>query len=258
MDQVRPGYDPGFLDAAPGVPLPAVTGVAAVLKYLHFTVVMHPGRRLAHYVAYNVAGKRLRPVPRSARRWSVDPLIADSLQMNVELTKHSAFHRGHLVSPVTVCWGDDDEADVSARQACFFPNITPQTSHVNTGSWLRLEEWERETARQAGRAVGFSGPVFSRDDEPFRGEMRFENGLRARDTFRVPRQFWKVVVVPGTDGNLACAAFLVMNAEKRESGSEGAAQVPLAELERLAGLEFAPALHDATRLRGPSRGQPRR
>ena len=38
--------------------LPAVKGSAAVLRYLHFTVVMNPGRKLAHYTAYNMDGAR--------------------------------------------------------------------------------------------------------------------------------------------------------------------------------------------------------
>jgi endonuclease G len=247
LDQVRPGYDLAFLGAEAPVPFPAVTGAAVVLRYLHFTVVMHPGRRLAHYVAYNIDGATLTRVPPDARDWSVDSLIPKSVQISVELTRHSAFDRGHLVSPMTVCWGDRDEAVVAARHAGFLPNVCPQHQSVNIGPWLRLEQWERETAARHSRAVGFSGPIFSAGDEAFRGEMHLEDGVLAMDTFRLPRQFWKVLVVRNR-GGLACAAYTVANAEGR---SAAPVRVTLAKLEKSAGLRFAPALHEAAAIDGP-------
>jgi hypothetical protein len=51
IDTVRPGYDPDFLGKKRPISLPGVNGAVAVLRYLHFTVVMNPARRLAHYVA---------------------------------------------------------------------------------------------------------------------------------------------------------------------------------------------------------------
>jgi DNA/RNA endonuclease G (NUC1) len=260
LAQVRPGYDPRFLGARSPVALPAVTGAAVVLRYLHFTVVMHPGRRLAHYVAYNVDGKELLAVPPEAREWAVDPLIPASLQVSVALTSHSEFHRGHLVSPMTVCWGERDAAVVAARQASFLTNVSPQHEAVNVGSWLLLEQWERAAAKRQGRAVGFSGPIFSNRDEPFRGEMRLEEGVFATDTFRLPRHFWKVVIVRRAKGGLACAAHWVANRKRRGRSSRSAAaeiqRVSLAELESRSGLKFPEALHAAAELKGPAPALP--
>ena len=254
LGQVRPGYDPAFLGEDAEVPLPGVTGAAVVLRYLHFTAVMHPGRRLAHYVAYNIDGTSLAPVPPDARQWAVDPLIPKSLQMSVDLTLHSEFHRGHLVSPMTVCWGERESAIVAARQAGYFPNVTPQHESVNVGSWLELERWERATATTGGRAVGFSGPVFSPKDEVFRGEMHLEDGVLAIDTFRVPRYYWKLVVVRNAKGRLACAAYSVANRKRagRSAAASAAATTrdTLADLEARTGLRFGPRLHQAAALAG--------
>lgn len=259
LDKVRPGYHPHFLSDDAEVPLPAVTGSAVVLRYLHFTVVMHPGRRLAHYVAYNIDGNSLVFVPPDARQWTIDPLIPASVQMNAALTSHSQFNRGHLVSPMSVCWGDPEEAAVAARQASFFPNVSPQHESVNIGSWLRLEQWERKTASRFGRAVGFSGPIFSLNDEPFRGEMHLEDGVLAMDTFRIPRRFWKVVVVRRKNGQLACDSYVVDNPKTASKSARRAGssilRVSLSDLEEKAGVKFALALHKARKL-APLKGLP--
>jgi hypothetical protein len=59
-----------------------------------------------------------------------------------------------------------------------------------------------------GKLAGFADPVFSDDDEAFRGELTLEDGLVALDTFRVPRAYWKVVVIK-SNGTLRLGAYLL-------------------------------------------------
>ena len=143
------------------LPLPGVTGSAAVLRYLHFTVVMNPARRLAHYVAYNIDGSQFVKLKRDLDKWSSDPLLPESLQMNLPLLMQSPFDRGHLMARSTGCWGELRSAQISARQAFYWPNVAPQHQKLNRYWWLALEIWERQTATARGRLTGFSGPVFS-------------------------------------------------------------------------------------------------
>jgi TIR domain len=49
IDTVRPGYDEDFLETKIG--LPDIPGTGDEFRYLHFSVVMNPSRRLAWYVA---------------------------------------------------------------------------------------------------------------------------------------------------------------------------------------------------------------
>jgi DNA/RNA endonuclease G (NUC1) len=135
----------------------------------------------------------------------------------VALTTRSAYHRGHLISPMTVCWGDEERATIAARHAMFLPNVSPQHADVNLGSWFALEKWERKTATKYERAIGFSGPVFSKLDEPFRGEMKLDDGVVAMDTFRIPRHFWKVVVTRTRRERLRYAAYIVTNPGETEN-----------------------------------------
>jgi DNA/RNA endonuclease G (NUC1) len=108
-------------------------------------------------------------------------------------------------------------------------------------------------AGSKGRLTGFSGPVFSDDDELFRGEIEFEHGLIARDTFRVPRAYWKVVAVLAPGGGLSVAAYLMdqvkMLAERVGPRIEIADyRIALDGLENVAQLRFATCLHEAVAL----------
>jgi endonuclease G len=76
---VRPGYDIQFLGSAHEIPLPGVTGLAAVLRYNHFSVVINPARRLAHYSAYNVDTEKFVKIECRGDRWIPDPLLPNSL-----------------------------------------------------------------------------------------------------------------------------------------------------------------------------------
>jgi DNA/RNA endonuclease G (NUC1) len=263
IDTVRPGYDPLFLGSKRPVTLPGVTGPVAVLRYLHFTVVMNPARRIAHYVAYNADGKRLAPLPRPKRDpWAADPLLPESLQMNIALLRHSPYDRGQLMARTAACWGEPRMASIANRQAFYWPNVAPQHQLLNRRFWLALEKWEQQQARDQGRLTGFSGPVFSANDEPQSGEIEFEHGLVALDTFRVPLAYWKVCVVRAARDTLAVAAFLVSQAAFMErtlpvpkelssapdlpAEPENALtpfRVSLKYLERLGQLRFPDALH---------------
>jgi DNA/RNA endonuclease G (NUC1) len=268
IDTVRPGYDPLFLDPKRPITFPGVTGPAAVLRYLHFTVVMNPARRIAHYVAYNCDGTHLAPLARPTRDdWAADPLLPESLQMSIRLLRHSPYDRGQLMARTVACWGEPQTASISNRQAFYWPNVAPQHRVVNRRLWVALEKWEQQQARDQGRLIGFSGPVFSANDEPLSGEIEFEHGLVALDTFRVPLAYWKVCVVRAARGRFRVAAFLVSQAafmERELPPPEGAPlaeqggadsksgvaafRVPLEYLERLARLRFPDSLHRAASL----------
>jgi DNA/RNA endonuclease G (NUC1) len=213
IDTVRPGYDPLFLGSRRAVRLPAVTGPAAVLRYLHFTVVMNPARRIAHYVAYNADGEHAVAVPRPTRApWAADPLLPESLQMNIALLRESPYDRGQLMPRTVACWGEPQMASIANRQAFYWPNVAPQHRILNRQLWVRLERWEQQQAKGKGRLTGFSGPIFSDNDEPRSGEVKLEHGLVALDTFRVPLAYWKVCVTQAARGTLAVAAFLMSQA----------------------------------------------
>jgi endonuclease G len=187
------------------------------LRYHKFSIVMHKDRRMAMFTASNVdwrEEKRLidgRKPPRreltglpegTAEQWVTDPRILGTHQLpDVFFTKdRGAFDKGHLVRRDDVCWGDTfDDMQKANGDTFHTTNCTPQVAGFNRpdngeDNWGDLEKLV-ESGTKAERAIVFSGPVLSQDDPEFEGRD-------AHGTLRVkiPRAYWKIVVVKGADG----------------------------------------------------------
>jgi DNA/RNA endonuclease G (NUC1) len=251
VESVRPGYDSGFLPTDAELALPALRGVAEEFRYLHFSVVMNPARRLAWLVAYNVA-PRNDEVERSGL-WQPDPALPRAFQPQNEHFAGTGFDRGHLVSPHLVSWGSTREAQIANRQSFFWTNLAPQHPSMNRRWWYCVEEWERALAAKHGRLTGFAGPVL-RDDDPHHGAVEVTIGrLRLRQNFSVPQAFWKIVASCRTDGTLAVAAFYFDQAAllaRRDAVVPTAASFAstVTHIESCTGLDFGQAMREAPTL----------
>ncbi len=262
IETVRPGFDTEFLGRT--VDLPAVTGVADEFRYLHFSVVMNPARRLAWYVAYNLAPRV--EVDRGDR-WMPDPALPLSFQPANDHYVMTGFDRGHLVAPAAVSWGTEREAALANRQSFFWTNTAPQLPQMNRRWWLAVEHYERALAERFGRLVGFGGPVLAPDD-PAERELEQRIGrLRVRQNFRRPRRFWKVLVAVDAAGALAVDAFLWdQDALAADPPSSGTSVEPyratVATIESITGLDLgedvrsAPAIAVASNTSGPGGDRP--
>lgn len=208
LDNVRKGYDPFFLDKGVKLMLPEVKGTADIIHYANFSIVMNPTRRMAWYVAYNMDGTSyIDGLPRSDS-WMPDPLWPLSLQPSNAHFVRSGWHRGHLLSPGTVCWGDKRIAGIARRQANYWTNTTPQSGDMNVKWWLQLEKFERKIAEKREKAIGLSGPVFRDDDESFRDEFEKDDMFVAHDTYRIPKAFWKIIITQNGHDMEYCAFIL--------------------------------------------------
>jgi endonuclease G len=245
IDNVRPGFDTDFLGTE--VSLPSITGVAEEFRYLHFSVVMNPARRLAWYVAYNM---KQRANVQRGDRWMPDPMLPASFQPNNDHFLGSGYDRGHLASPLSVSWGTPHQAQLANHQSFFWTNTAPQLPEMNRGWWLAIELWEREMVATHGNATGFAGPVLAEDD-PFHQKFEQSIGrLRVRQNFRIPRMFWKVVIFRDEQNKLKSAAFLLdqdsllkNKASLSMNASEFHCSIP--KIEALTGLEFSDAVRNA-------------
>lgn len=234
------GYDPGFL--GPTIPLPKLPEIRAddavplkdgsgtVLAYTHFSVVLSKSRRLAFFTAVNIDGAQCVPLPRNNDRWYFDPRIERDYQSGPDLYRDNPLDRGHLVRRLDPVWGS--QAEKANEDTFHFTNCAPQHSNLNQKTWLDLEEYILQNADLENiKVTVFTGPVFRADDMLYRGE------------YRIPAEYWKVVVIVKEDGQLSATGYmqtqknLIVDLEFAYGGYR-TYQVPIALLEQLTELDF--------------------
>ena len=250
----RQGYDPDFLGLP--VPLPALADELAaqaalntqaageppyLLPYHHFTVVLNKARRLAFFTAVNIDGALGREPKRGRDHWFFDPRVAQEDQTGKDVYDGNDLDLGHLVRRLDPAWGDSDGVAKLANDDTFhFTNCSPQHKDFNRNKtrWAGMEDYILNHADNLKFKVNvFTGPVFAADDDAYRG-------------VQLPRQFWKVVSMVKTDGQLSATAYLLSQSDlisglrTREPFSYGAYltyQVPVEKIEELTSLSFGPA-----------------
>lgn len=277
------GYDPCFLGQENAVGLPlllpalrrAVAPVerdeeAAMLNYVHYSVVQHRERRFPIYTAANVDGNLFVELPRKGLfpggrdRWRTDPRIARDHQWGYELyrAKKSNFDRGHMTKREDVQWGPTEQlAKTGARLTFYYTNSVPQHPKLNRRLWLELEDYilHAESVALDLRINLFTGPALRESDPFFVTEVDSEQ-------VQIPAYFWKVIYYPRANGALYRVGFLMGQEEvlNREGVTVPAPvdrggpslpediyfmdfdkadtyQVPVALIEELTGMRFHPA-----------------
>lgn len=238
----RAGYDSDFLGIAVRPPAPRdpirddvltfddPSGEpATLLPYTHFSVCMSRSRRMCLFTACNVHGGRLQEMGRVGIPWRFDPRIDKERQAGDDLYRDNDFDRGHLVRRLDPVWGDDAEA---ANEDTFcFTNSCPQHKDLNQKIWNDLEDYVLDNAgRHELKLSVFTGPVFRDDDPEYRG-------------FRLPLDFWKVVVMVKDDGELSATAYVLSQADMVTGlefafGEFRTYQIPLTDVERWTHLDF--------------------
>jgi endonuclease G, mitochondrial len=237
----RAGYDPAFLGVDVPMPTLATPEPTVELRYLHYSLLFRPDRRLAAVTAVTVDGARLIQVDRTDN-WGLDPRLAAELQAGPPVYAHNDLGRGHLVMRASATWGNtEEEAQQAEADTFYFTNAAPQNKLFNQGHelWLGLEDYLQEHADAFDRKlVVLAGPVLDAADPPYRD-------------IQVPLRFWKVVAFV-QDGALAATGYLLdqtpmvddLGAAIEETvpgqlpplGPFRTFQVPIADIAALAGV----------------------
>jgi endonuclease G, mitochondrial len=237
----RAGYDPAFLGVDVPLPTLATNEPTVELRYLHYSLLFRPDRRLAAVTAVALDGARLIQVDRTDN-WELDPRLAAELQAGPPVYAHNDLDRGHLVMRASATWGaTEEEAQQAEADTFYFTNAAPQNKLFNQGHelWLGLEDYLQEHADAFDRKlVVLAGPVLDAADPPYRD-------------IQVPLRFWKVVAFV-QDGALAATGYLLdqtpmvddLGAAIEETvpgqlpplGPFRTFQVPIADIAALAGV----------------------
>ena len=190
-------------------------------------------------LCYEVFGVMHSGVTRTAL-WSAEFLRADQLEAAEGLERDNAFHpeprlarsqraelsdyarsgldRGHLAP-------NGDMPDRHAQRESFsLANMVPQDRDHNRHIWAPIEGAVRKMAKKEGALYVITGPAF------------LGSSLRKVGNVIVPSHLYKVVYSPRQK---AAAAWFV------ENRSDAPIQViPVAELERIIGIELLPSLSE--------------
>ncbi|MEU1973549.1 DNA/RNA non-specific endonuclease [Microbacterium sp. NPDC019599] len=232
------GYDDDFLGIP--VPLPTTLGDEEVveLAYPRFTVTLETARRFAVVTGVNVDGATLHDLERRGD-WDLDPRVAASDQAGPAVYVDNDLDRGHLVRRRDPGWGTVAEAREATAATFFYTNAAPQAAGFNQSKelWLGLEDHVLAYADTTDQRVSvFTAPILAPDDPPYRGIL-------------IPRRFWKVAAWAPADGELAAAGFVLDQSELIDTASTRAIsplggfrtfQVPVADIEQLAGVDLGP------------------
>ena len=234
------GYNPEFLSQP--VPLPKVPArkrrdlvrlldrSGTELKYTNFSVLLSKSRKIAYLTAVNIDGAKLKSQTRERDVWLFDPRVATKYQAGPDLYFNNDLDRGHLVRRLDPMWGRRWKE--AGEDTFHFTNAAPQHKNLNQRTWLNLEDYILRNAGHFDLKLSvFTGPVFRADD------------LRYRRLFRIPAEFWKVVVMVKADGNLSATAYLQTQKNMLEDlefafGAYKTYQVQVTLIEELTGLDF--------------------
>ena len=240
-EEKKKGYHEKFLGNGYDVKLPQLSKAMKedvsrknngnyVLDYVHFSIVMCRSRGLAYFTAVNIDAAQKVKIPRKGDNWRFDPRISEKDQYGNEVYRANDLDRGHLVRREDPNWGKDAQA---ANEDTFhFTNSSPQHKNLNQKIWLGLEDYILKNAEAHGLKVSvFTGPVFREDDMVYRKK------------YRIPRDFWKVVVIVKKDGKLSATAYLQTQEDMIQGlefayGEYETYQVPVTKIEELTGLKF--------------------
>jgi endonuclease G len=107
-------------------------------------------------------------------------------QIGPDLYARNELDQGHLVRRTDPVWGRP--AATANEDTFHFTNCAPQHARLNRRTWLALEDYILSNADNHDLKVSvFTGPVFRADDMTYRG------------AYRLPAEFWKVVVMTKPD-----------------------------------------------------------
>lgn len=200
----RQGYVETFLGTGDlKVVLPKVTKDKAdvltfgnnehVLNYEHFSVVMSGSRRMCRFSAVNIDGTQ-EQLGLKRPGWRRDSRIGHDEQIRDECYGDAPkFARGHMTRREDPIWGDDETAANGNADSMHVTNVCPQMQTFNAGTWLQLESYALENAREADQKISvFTGPFFTPDDI-------------TRDGVLIPAEYWKIIAFVHDDTGKLCA-----------------------------------------------------
>lgn len=182
----------------------------SVLKYEHYSTIVHSIRRMPIVSAINVEGDPGVRLDRSKRQdvWYRDNRIDLAVQLSDDFYQSSGFDKGHMSRREDADWGDTAaDAEAAADLTCMYSNACPQVPDINRaimgyhGLWGQLEQIVLEKGVEAEKGPAskicvYNGPIFVDTDPTYKG-------------VQVPMRFFKIIAWRNGAKELKTTAFVL-------------------------------------------------
>jgi endonuclease G len=193
-----------------------------------YTLKNNATTKFADWVAYHVTTDTISGPSRS-RNWKSDPALnaANTLEPADYKDAYATIHtdRGHQVPLGSFSNTDDWEL------TNYLSNITPQSSALNQGPWVKLETAVRNYVKTGHDVYVITGPLY---------ESYFATLPQADESHTIPSGYFKVVAEQ-QDDRVYASAFIMEQGAGR-SDDYCAAEVSVNEVESRSGLNVMPTL----------------
>ena len=177
------------------------------------------------------------PANRQNCTFKADNNVPDEFRSHNEDYLDSGYSRGHMMPAADVKTSQE-----AMSETFYLSNIIPQNPENNAGFWYRMEDFCRELVRKYSDVYVISGPLFLPTPTTDPNIKLVTYQVIGKDEVAVPTHLYKVVLVESNGTPVSLAAFVVPNKDIEETKTLKEHQVPLKELQRMAGLQFFPKL----------------
>lgn len=181
----------------------------------------------SEWVAYKLDNRRLAKNTDRTDDFRSDAFIPTGSAV-LEDYRKSGYDRGHLAPAADFAFNEE-----AMSETFLMSNMSPQKPGFNRGIWAKLEKQVRIWAEEFGEIYVVTGPILEKTDYETIGV----------NDVAVPEFFYKALAVPRGD-SVELIAFILPNASSKQPLSDFA--VPVDKLEARTGINFFPALDDAT------------
>lgn len=193
-----------------------------------YTLKNNANTKFADWAAYHVTQDSISG-PSHSRTWKADPNLnaANTLEPADYQDAYATIHtdRGHQV-PLGSFSNSKDW-----RMTNYLSNITPQSSALNQGPWVRLETAVRHYVRQGHDVYVVTGPLY---------ENYFATLPKADENHTIPSGYFKVIAEK--TGNTITASAFIMEQTAGRRDDYCKTEVTVDEVESRSGINVMPDL----------------
>lgn len=216
---------PGELSHELAIPQFTRATESQTIEHIGYTVSYNQGLRNPNWVAYELTSEEVDGTEPRDGDFIPDPLVRGK-QATDEDYRKSGWDRGHLAPAADMKWSEQ-----AMEESFYLSNISPQNNNLNRGVWKSIEEFTREKAKEYGKVLVVTGPVF-----------KSEKGLGkiGKNKVIIPNAFFKVLLVK--DGAYRGIAFYCENVAGKKKLQ--AYTMSIDEIEEITHIDFFHRLPD--------------